>query len=102
MQPGILRYCHIHGKTTCCFYNESCSTDYYKSVHQPMEQKSEYFLRFPEIFLELMVQNLGYDTCHRIQGINASICAKDCEELKKTDFARDCKKNNGLLKCCIR
>ena len=67
-----------------------------------MHEKSEFFLKYPEVFLEYMVQKLGYDTCYKIEGLNASKCATDCEELAQTDFAKDCKERGGLFKCCIR
>ena len=46
---------------------------------------------------------MGYKTCHELKSsLDASICAKDCEFLKKQKFARECKDKGGLYKCCIR
>ena len=46
---------------------------------------------------------MGYKTCHALNSsLDASICAKDCEGLKKDKFATDCQDRGGLYKCCIR
>ena len=46
---------------------------------------------------------MGYKTCHALKSsLDASICAKDCEGLKKDKFATDCQDRGGLYKCCIR
>ena len=67
-----------------------------------MERNSESFLIDPSKYLKSIEQKLGYDKCHRIEGIDASVCAADCEKLKRTYFAKDCRINGGLFKCCIR
>ena len=46
---------------------------------------------------------MGYKTCHMLNSsLDATICAKDCDRLKKHKFAKDCKNRGGLYKCCIR
>ena len=47
---------------------------------------------------------MGYKTCHILNSsLDATLCAEDCDRLKKEDFATDCKDNKrGLYKCCIR
>ena len=46
---------------------------------------------------------MGYKTCHVLNSsLDATICAKDCERLKKQKFGKDCKKKGGFFKCCIR
>ena len=101
MKTGDLLYCKARGKTSCCFQNESCSKTY-EVVHQNMASQSIKFLEDPKKFLTDMVQNLNYDSCHAISNYDASKCAKDCEKLEKDEFARNCLKNGGLFKCCIR
>ena len=46
--------------------------------------------------------NLGYDTCRKTKGYDASPCIKDCQRLEKSDFAKKCAEDGGLFKCCIR
>jgi len=99
---GILLYCKIRGTTSCCFYNESCSDDYFNSVQGDMEKQSEAFLKAPDHYIKKMVDDMKYDNCYRIRGTDASKCAADCEESSKSDFAKKCAKNQGLFKCCIR
>ena len=48
------------------------------------------------------VDNLGYDTCHKTKGYDASPCQKDCRRLEKSDFAKKCSNDGGFFKCCIR
>ena len=64
-----------------------------------------YFLRRwfkdPDAFIA-KEKDLGYNTCLKIKGLDATECAKDCEKLEGEDFATKCKKNGGLFKCCIR
>ena len=46
---------------------------------------------------------MGYKTCHVLNSsLDATVCAKDCDRLKKQDFATTCKAKGGLYKCCIR
>ena len=46
---------------------------------------------------------MGYKTCHVLNSsLDSTICAKDCDRLKKHKFAKDCKNRGGLYKCCIR
>ena len=46
---------------------------------------------------------MGYKTCHVLNSsLDATVCAKDCDRLKKQDFATKCRDKGGLFKCCIR
>ena len=46
---------------------------------------------------------MGYKTCHVLNSsLDATVCAKDCDRLKKQDFAKKCEDKGGLYKCCIR
>ena len=56
----------------------------------------------PKKHLKSLIKDVGYDTCHQIKGYDASKCNKDCKKLKKSKFAKDCKKKSGVFKCCIR
>ena len=53
-----------------------------------MEVKALNFLKNPQEYLQSIVELSGYDTCHRIQEIDASLCAKDCKKLSNSAFAR--------------
>ena len=66
-----------------------------------MTNRSYNFLTKNKEFLDNWIQ-LGHDTCHKIQGYDAEKCHKDCKKLEKSDFAKECKKDGGLFKCCIR
>ena len=49
------------------------------------------------------VNSMGYKTCHALNSsLDSTVCAKDCERLKKHKFAKDCKDRGGLYRCCIR
>ena len=67
-----------------------------------MEKKPELFLKAPGLYLKALAQEMAYDSCRRIDGVNASICATDCDKLAMSYFAKECKINGGLFKCCIR
>ena len=73
-----------------------------KVVHGDLESKPIAMLKNPETYLKNITNELGYDSCHKIEGIDASICAQDCEKWAKSEFANTCTKRNGLFKCCIR
>ena len=46
---------------------------------------------------------MGYKTCRVLNSsLDATVCAEDCDRLKKEDFATKCKYKGGLYKCCIR
>ena len=101
LQTGDLLYCKNRGKTTCCFHNEECAKSF-TEVNDAMFNKSVKFLRSPEKFVSKMVQHLEYDTCHVTKEYDASKCHQDCIKLEKSSFAKNCTKNGGLYKCCIR
>ena len=67
-----------------------------------MIRQSTKFLNNTQEFLKEMVTNLNYDTCHAIADYDATKCAEDCKRLEREDFAKECSKNGGLFKCCIR
>ena len=67
-----------------------------------MEAKSKSFLEYPEDYINYMRRHYRYDTCHRINGLDASKCARDCERLAHSTFAKQCEMEKGLFKCCIR
>ena len=61
------------------------------------------YLPNPTDYLKKNVLPMGYKTCHVLNSsLDATICAKDCERLKKQKFGNDCKKKGGFFKCCIR
>ena len=76
--------------------------DYMKVVHGDLENKPIAFLRNPKNYLKYISSEHGYDSCHKIEGLDASKCAQDCEKWAKGEFAEKCTKRNGLFKCCIR
>ena len=67
-----------------------------------MRRQSAKFLNNPQDFVEDMVKSLNYDSCHVITDYDATKCAEDCKRLEREDFAKECAKNGGLFKCCIR
>merc|ERR1712241_1205852 len=67
-----------------------------------MTQKAVDFLQNPKVFITDLVKKAGYDTCHRTEEYDADQCHQDCQEQEKSDFARNCTKDGGLYKCCIR
>ena len=73
-----------------------------KVVHGDLESKPIAMLRNPKIYLKHIKRELGYDSCHKIEGIDASRCAQDCEKWERSEFANKCARRNGLFKCCIR
>ena len=73
-----------------------------KVVHGALESKPIAFLMNPKLYLKHITSELRYDSCHTIEGLDASKCAKDCEQAAKSDFAKKCSEDKGLFKCCIR
>ena len=102
LKTGDMLYCNDRGRTSCCFHNEACSKNYTIAIHDRMTSQATQFMNNPQEFLEDMVKNLNYDTCHTITDYDATKCAEDCKHLEREAFAKDCVKNGGLYKCCIR
>ena len=44
-----------------------------------MFDKSVGFLKKPKQYLKNLVNNIGYDTCHRTKEYDAKRCYKDCQ-----------------------
>ena len=100
-KTGELLYCHGRGMTNCCFRKEECGKSM-TEVDDAMFNKSRTFLLDRKKFINHLVQNLGYDSCYVTRGYDASKCLRHCKDLEKSTFANNCKKNDGLFKCCIR
>ena len=61
------------------------------------------YLTNPEGFLDKTIRPMGYKTCHALNSsLDATACAEDCDRFENQKFAKDCKLNNGVFKCCIR
>ena len=101
LQVGELLYCNNRGMTSCCFVNEKCGGNW-DTINDEMTQKAVDFLQNPKVFVTDLVKKAGYDTCHRTEEYDADQCHQDCQEQEKSDFARNCTKDGGLYKCCIR
>ena len=98
--PGKLLYCKSRGQINCCFKDAKCAS--WLSMNNKIFVKAKDFLENTTSFINLQVKEMGYKTCHRLDSLDATKCAKDCEEQKKSKFAKDCRKKEGLFKCCIR
>ena len=59
-------------------------------------------MKNPQKFLKDMRVEMGYDTCRQTKEYDAKKCQRNCKKLAKSKFAKDCEKNDGLFKCCIR
>ena len=65
-------------------------------------KQAEAFLKNTGAYLKALVDGWGYDSCHKINGLDVLQCAKDCEVKADSKFAKKCAEDNGLFKCCIR
>jgi len=98
---GKLFYCKDRGRTSCCFAEEKC-IKFFNSINSAMYRKALYFKQHTKDFLKTWVEQLGFDTCHKIDNYNVDKCHADCKKQEKSKFAKKCKKDGGLFKCCIR
>lgn len=106
-KTGKPLYCKQKNLITCCFNNTECAETYKivenePVVHHDMVNRAVEFMKDPDKYIKEEVERKKYDTCHLIKEYDATKCQQDCLELEKSDFAEDCKKKNGLFKCCIR
>jgi len=98
--PGKILFCKNRGVVTCCFTNETCQS--WQSIQKSIYRNAKKYLLNKEKVLGSLVKNFGYKTCHALDSLDASKCAKDCENLKTKQFAKNCTESGGLFKCCIR
>ena len=101
MQVGKLLYCYNRRKTSCCFDEEKCVGNWV-DINDKMTLAAVNFMERPKAALDNLVNNLGYDNCHRTEDYDAEQCHQDCLKQEKSQFAKDCRKGGGLYKCCIR
>ena len=101
MQVGKLLYCYDRGRTSCCFEEEKCVGNW-TVINDKMTLAAVNFMERPKAALDNLVNNLGYDKCHRTKDYDAKQCHQDCLKQGKSKFAKDCRKGGGLYKCCIR
>ena len=80
--------------------NETC--DDWNNIQEKLYTKSKEYLTNRDQVLDRMVTSVGYKTCHHIDSLDATICANDCKKFEQDEFAKNCTKNEGLFKCCIR
>ena len=70
--------------------------------HDDLEDATSYLKNTKE-YLDDLVKSAGYSSCRPLgTSLDTSKCAKDCEELSKQDFAKNCTAKGGFFKCCIR
>ena len=86
---------------SCCFDNEVCGGEW-EQINDDMTKQAIGFMKNPKLFLTNLVENTGYDTCHRTSDYDAEECHKDCQIQEKSEFAKNCTEGGGLYKCCIR
>ena len=67
LQVGELLYCRNRGVTSCCFVEEKCGRDFV-AINDEMTQQAVDFMQKPQSFLSNLVENAGYDSCHRTKG----------------------------------
>ena len=101
LQVGELLYCYNRGKTACCFVNEKCGGNWL-AVNDAMTSKAINFLQNPETFISDLAKTARYDSCHRTQEYDADQCHQDCQKEESSDFAKKCRKEGSVFKCCIR
>ena len=99
-EAGKLLYCKIRGTIQCCFKDHEC--DNWNAMNDKIFIKAKEYLVNTSGFLDHQVKRLGYKTCHHLNSLDATKCAKDCKKLKKEKFAKECEAKGGLFKCCIR
>ena len=100
-KTGKLAYCEDRDVITCCFYDERCST--WEEMHNHVYEDAKEYLTNTTAAIEKFVKVKGYSTCHHLgTSLDASVCADDCKELEKGEFAQKCTEDGGLFKCCIR
>ena len=99
--PGDLLYCKKRGNIRCCFENAVC-TEFMEWGSDDLEKATSY-LNETLAYLNGLVKSTGYSSCHHLgTSLDTSKCAKDCEKLKRQEFANNCTADGGLFKCCIR
>ena len=97
---GSLLYCKGRGVITCCFKDQICNT--WSSIQSSIYTNAREYLTNKSDVLSSLVKSLGYETCHHLESLDATVCANDCKKLEKSDFASNCTSKGGLFKCCIR
>ena len=92
--PGRFLYCSVRATLTCCFVQETCSSE------SAAEKMAVEILQDRKGYLEKLKMQ-DYKTCHYIENLNATECANDCAKLQKQEFANQCSSDGGFFKCCI-
>ena len=80
--------------TTCMSWNEINKNGLYKEAKEYLSDKRK--------VLDEMVEIEGYKSCHHMDSLDATMCAEDCKKFETEEFGKNCTKNGGLFKCCIR
>ena len=71
-------------------------------MNDAMTEKYVNFVKNSQRYLENLVTEGHYDSCHRTEEYDADQCYQDCQEQENGDFAKTCREGGGLYKCCIR
>ena len=80
--------------------NATC--DNWNDIQDKLYTKSKEYLTDRNQVLGRLMTSVGYKTCHHIDSLDSTICANDCNNFEQDEFAKNCTKNEGLFKCCIR
>jgi len=101
LEPGKILYCNNRGKTRCCLDQHKCESTW-EDIDKKYENVAIGYMKNKTEVLKRERKEMGYNTCHPIKGNDATKCAEDCEKLKDSPLAKECKKQHGLFKCCVR
>jgi len=102
-QAGEMLYCKNNGMTKCCIHKFKCS--HKQSIKEDIGVTAFRYMKDKKSFLKKEKIKRGYRRCYPVNGLDASKCAKDCDEIladPSYPLRRHCDKMNGLLKCCVR
>merc|ERR1719153_174650 len=99
--PGRLFYCKDRGHIACCHRNTTCFS--WNNIQTQLYIDAKEYLMNKKKELARMVEEEGYKSCHPIDSsLDATECAEDCKKFETEKFGKNCTKNGGLFKCCIR
>jgi len=101
MTKGSINHCMTEDTLICCAQSFECE-DHWDKISYEYPLQAIDFMESPENYLSNLTSAETYKTCHRIQGLDATVCQNDCESWNDGFLAKECRRRGGLLKCCIR
>jgi len=102
---GLINYCgYEYDNEMHCYLTGWECVKSWAQIKETFSDSAIEYIKDKKGWLANEAKLQGFKSCHPIQGLDASVCEKDCQSFlaEDTQLVQKCKAKAGTPKCCIR